>query len=176
MSFGVDVLGTLTEKLRHMFNEAQGKHSIFANANKLYKEQAINEKEFFLRITEYIVNLSALNFLAIRVVLELKSAMEKGTSIKDASGGLASTPASQQSSFGLGSFIGTGGSVGISDRPSEAESQLLPTFKPVDIEIERHRPTIQEKASTESTEKRCAKCGFTISRQAKFCSKCGNVQ
>src|ERR671924_276633 len=120
MSFGVDVLGTLTEKLKHMFNETQGKYSIFVNDNKLYKEQTINEKEFFLRITGYLVNLSALNFLAIRVVLELKSAMEKGTSVKDVTGGLGSS-ASQQPSFGIGGFIGAGGSVGIDHAPAEEQ-------------------------------------------------------
>jgi hypothetical protein len=162
MSFGVDVLGTLTEKLKHMLDETQGKYSSFTNANKLYKKESINEKEFFIRITDYLVNLSALNFLATRVLLELKSAMEKGTSIKDTSGGFASPPASQLS-FGIGGFIGTGGSVGIHDNSSQEQLQL-PSFKPVDIEIQRHRS------------RRCTACGVTISREAKFCSKCGNVQ
>ena len=176
MSFGVDVLGTLTEKLKQMFNETQGKYSIFVNDNKSYKEQTIKEKEFFLRITDYLVNLSALNFLAIRVVLELKSAMEKGTSIKDTSGGFApSAPPSQQLSFGVGGFIGTGGSVGIADKSSQEQLQL-PSFKPVDIEIEKHSPTIKEKASNYSAARRCTACGATISREAKFCSKCGNLQ
>lgn len=175
MSFGVDVLGTLSDKLKHMFDETQGKYSTFMNDNKLHKEQTINEKEFFLRITDYLVSLSALNFLAIRVVLELKSAMEKGTSIKDTSGGFTSPPASQPLSFGVGGFIGTGGSVGINDKSSEEQLQL-PSFKPVDIEIERHRPTIQEKASIYNATRRCTTCGVTISRDAKFCSKCGNLQ
>jgi hypothetical protein len=176
MSFGVDVLGTLTEKLRNMFDETQGKYSNFMNTNKLYKDKGINEKEFFLRITEYIVNLSALNFLAIRVVLEIKSAIEKGTSIKDATGGLASSPNSGQFSFGVGSFISTGGSVGITDTSQQAQSDLIPTFKPVDIEIERHMPAVQQKNSKQNSDKRCGTCGATISQKAKFCSKCGNIQ
>ena len=172
MSFGVDVLGTLTEKLRHMFDETQGKYSTFANANKLYKEHTLNEKEFFLQITDYMVNLSALNFLAVRVVLELKSAMEKGTSIKDTTGGLVSTDASQQSSFGLEGFIGTGGRVGVSDTQEQSQ---VPSFRPVDIEIKKHRPEIQEHASIQDPDKRCAICGANISKEAKFCSKCGNL-
>ncbi|MFL6382043.1 MAG: hypothetical protein ACJ72S_12235 [Nitrososphaeraceae archaeon] len=175
MSFGVDVLGTLSEKLKHMFDETQGKYSTFMNDNKLHKEQVIDEKEFFLRITDYLVNLSAFNFLAIRVVLELKSAMEKGTSIKDTSGGFASPPASQQLSFGVGGFINTGGSAGINDKSSEEQLQL-PSFKPVDIEIERHQSTIPEKGSINNTTRRCTACGVIISREAKFCSKCGNLQ
>jgi hypothetical protein len=172
MSFGVDVLGTLTEKLKHMYDETQGKHTIFRNENKLFQEDMINEKEFFLRITDYMVNLSALNFLAVRVVLELKSAMEKGTSMKDTTGGFASPPTSQQSSFGIGGFINTGGSVGIDDK----EQLQLPTFKPVDIEIVKHKPPIQDEASTYTTPRKCTTCGVPISREANFCSTCGNIQ
>ena len=173
MSFGVDVLGTLTEKLKLMFDETQGKLSTFTNEYRSYNEQAIDEKEFILKVIEYLVNLSALNFLSIRVVLELKSAMDKGTSFKDVSGGLAPS-ASQQPSFGIGGFIGTGGTVGIDHKPSE-EQLLLPTFKPVDIEIERYSPTIEQKASINSV-RTCHACGVTISSKAKFCTKCGALQ
>jgi hypothetical protein len=173
MSFGVDVLGTLTEKLRHMFDETEGKFSIFTNERKLYHEQAIDEKDFILKIIEYLVNLSALNFLSIRVVLELKSAMDKGTSVKDVTGGIVSS-ASQQPSFGIGGFIGTGGSVGIDNTPSE-EQLSLPTFKPVDIEIERHSPTMKQKTSINSI-RTCHACGVRISSKAKFCTKCGALQ
>ena len=173
MSFGVDVLGTLTEKLKHMFDETEGKFSIFTNERKLYYEQAIDEKDFILKIIEYLVNLSALNFLSIRVVLELKSAMDKGTSVKDVTGGSVSS-ASQQPSFGIGGFIGTGGSVGIDHKPSQ-EQLSLPTFKPVDIEIERPSPAMNQKTSINSI-RTCHTCGVRISSKAKFCTKCGALQ
>jgi hypothetical protein len=175
MSFGVDVLGTLTEKLKHMFDETQGKYSIFMNDNKLYNELSINEKEFSHKIIDYVVNLSALNFLAIRVVLELKSAVDKGTSIKDATGGLASPSASQQTSFGISGFISAGGSVGIDNKHSQ-EQLVLPTFKPVDIEIEGRRPTTEEKAMEHGDTKTCSRCGVTMSSKAKFCKICGTLQ
>jgi len=173
MSFGVDVLGTLTEKLKQMFNETEGKFSIFTNERKSYREQTIDEKDFILKIIEYLVNLSALNFLSIRVVLELKSAMDKGTSVKDVTGGLGSST-SQQPSFGIGGFIGTGGNVGIDHKPSE-EQLSLPTFKPVDIEIERPSPVMKQKTSINSI-RTCQACGVTISSKAKFCIKCGALQ
>jgi hypothetical protein len=174
MSFGVDVLGTLSEKLKHMFDETQGKYTIFANEQNLYSEQRIDEKEFILKIIEYLVNLSALNFLSIRVVLELKSAMDKGTSIKDATGGLGSS-ASQQPSFGIGGFIGAGGTAGI-DHKSSDEQLVLPTFKPVDIEIERHEPPIEENILFHNNARTCHVCKVTISSKAKFCTKCGALQ
>lgn len=171
MSFGVDVLGTLTEKLKHMFDETEGKLSIFTNERKLYQEQAIDERDFIVKIIEYLVNLSALNFLSIRVVLELKSAMDKGTSVKDVTGGSGSST-SQQPSFGIGGFIGTGGSVGIANKPKDE----LPTLKPVDIVIERHSSPIEQKASINSDVRRCHSCEATIPSKAKFCSKCGTPQ
>jgi len=174
MSFGVDVLGTLSEKLKHMFDETQGKYAIFANEHKLYSAQTTDEKEFILKIIEYLVNLSALNFLSIRVVLELKSAMDKGTSIKDATGGLGSS-ASQQPSFGIGGFISAGGTAGI-DHKSSDEQLVLPTFKPVDIEIERHEPQIQENVLFRNNTRSCRVCSVTISSKAKFCTKCGALQ
>ena len=54
----------------------------FLTIHKLYKQGKINEKEFFGKIGEYLITFSALNFLAIRVILELKSAYDKGTSLK----------------------------------------------------------------------------------------------
>jgi hypothetical protein len=118
--------------------------------------------------------LSALNFLSIRVVLELKSAMDKGTSIKDSTGGLGSS-ASQQPSFGIGGFISTGGTAGI-DHKSSDEQLVLPTFKPVDIEIERHEPQIQENILFRNNTRSCRVCRVTISSKAKFCTKCGALQ
>jgi hypothetical protein len=174
MSFGVDVLGTLSEKLKHMFDESQGKYMVFANDQKLYSEQTTDEKEFILKIIEYLVNLSALNFLSIRVVLELKSAMDKGTSIKDATGGLGSS-ASQQPSFGIGGFISAGGTAGI-DHKSSDEQLILPTFKPVDIEIERSEPPVEENILFHDNARTCHVCKVTISSKAKFCTKCGALQ
>ena len=174
MSFGVDVLGTLSEKLKNMFDETQGKYTIFANEQKLYSAQTTDEKEFIPKIIEYLVNLSALNFLSIRVVLELKSAMDKGTSIKDASGGLGSS-GSQQPNFGIGGFISAGGTAGI-DHESSDEQLVLPTFKPVDIEIERHEPQIQENILPRNNARSCHVCRATISSKAKFCTKCGALQ
>jgi hypothetical protein len=83
MPFGVDVLGTLSEKLKQLMNEAKDQHSSFTDLTKLYKEEKINEKDFFSKILNYVVTTSALTFLMARVILELRSALEKGTTIKD---------------------------------------------------------------------------------------------
>src|SRR5919204_5912859 len=108
MSFGVDTLGALTEKLKKLVNETQDQYESFIDTIQLYKQEKVNEKEFFANIGDYLVATSALNFLAIRVILEIKSAIDKGTSIKNATGGISSS-SSPQTGFGIGSFIGSGG-------------------------------------------------------------------
>jgi hypothetical protein len=164
MSFGVDTLGGLNEKLKQLVSDTQNLYEGFIDANQLFKAGKMNANDFFAKIGDYLVAMSALNFLAIRVILEIKGAMDKGTSIKSPTGG--STTPSPQAGFGIGGFVGTGGSVG----PSAGGEYVLPspqtepTLKPVDIEVPRR------------STKNCIICGATIPAQAKFCSKCGNSQ
>ncbi len=174
MSFGVDTLGGLTEKLKQLVNDTQGLYESFIDANQLYKQGKLGDKEFFSRIGEYLVATSAMNFLAVRVILELKTALEKGTSVKSPTGG-SSYPSMPQAGFGIGGFVGAGGTAGPSagagggeyvlPSPPDPQQQELPSFKPVDIELPK-------KSST----KNCIICGASIPAQAKFCSKCGRSQ
>ena len=167
MSFGVDTLGGLAEKLKTLVNDTQNLYESFLDANQLYKQGKINEKEFFAKIGEYLVAMSALNFLAVRVIIEMKAAMEKGSSIKSPTGG-SSYPSTPQAGFGVGGFVGAGGNVGPSaggySLPSPQPQE--PTFKLVDIELPKPR----------GNTKSCIICGASIPAQAKFCSKCGRSQ
>lgn len=181
MSFGVDALGGLTEKLRQLVNDTQEKYESFIDDTQLFKQGKINEKEFFAKIGEYLVAFSALNFLAIRVILELKSAVDKGTSMKSSTGGPALTGAPTQAGFGIGGFVGTGGSIGSAPTsqeyslpsPQQTEQQE-PKFRPITMEVKR--PNGQEAGTKKPSTKNCLTCGSTIPSQAKYCSKCGNAQ
>jgi ribosomal protein L40E len=181
MSFGVDALGALTEKLRQLVNDTQEKYETFLDDTQLFKQGKINEKEFFAKIGEYLITFSALNFLAIRVILELKSAADKGTSLKSSTGGTAYTSSSTQSGFGVGGFVGTGGTVGSG---SGSQEYSLPTPQETEYQEPRLRPAgidvkILDKPDAESSKqstKNCIACGSAIPSQAKFCNKCGNSQ
>ena len=160
MSFGVDTLGGLSEKLKQLSGDTQNMYESFLDATQLYKQGKMSEKEYFAKIGEYLVATSAMTFLAIRVIFEIKGAMEKGTSLKNPTGG--AEPSQQQAGFGIGGFMNTGGTAGPGyTLPSP---QVEPTFKPVDIELPK------------KTTKSCIICGATIPAQAKFCSKCGRSQ
>src|SRR5215212_8106049 len=178
MSSGVDTLGALTEKLKQLINDTQDRYESFIDSTQLYKQGRVNEKEYFSNIGEYLVATSAMNFLAIRVILEIKSTMEKGSSLKNPTGGVASSSSSTpQADFGISGFVGgtesneVRGSTMPSPQPAEQEE---PTFKPVDIVIERPSKTSVDE--TTLTTKNCIVCGHIIPKQAKFCSKCGNSQ
>jgi hypothetical protein len=178
MSSGVDTLGALTEKLKQLINDTQDRYESFIDSTQLYKQGRVNEKEYFSNIGEYLVATSAMNFLAIRVILEIKSTMEKGSSLKNPTGGVASSSSSTpQADFGISGFVGgtesneVRGSTMPSPQPAEQEE---PTFKPVDIVIER--PSKMSVDKTTLTTKNCIVCESVIPKQAKFCSKCGNSQ
>ena len=180
-SGAVDVLGTLTEKLKQQINDTQDKNESFIDATHVYKQGKMNEKEYFAKIVDYLVSTSALDFLAIRVILEIKSAIDKNTLMKNATGGMASSPSSPsspQAGFGIAGFVGTGGAVGEGGEKyvMPAPEQQEPTFKPEDIELEGRSSESSGKEKTTTITKNCIFCGSEIPKQAKFCSKCGKLQ
>lgn len=177
-SGAVDVLGTLTEKLKQQINDTQDKHESFIDATHVYKQGKMNEKEYFAKIVDYLVSTSALDFLAIRVILEIKFAIDKNTLMKNATGGMASSPSSPQAGFGIAGFVGTGGAVGEGGEKyvMPAPEQQEPTLKPEDIELEGRSSESSGKEKTITITKNCIFCGSEIPKQAKFCSKCGKPQ
>ena len=74
MSFGeVDTLNMLFDKLQSLFDESQGYYEQFLDTNNMYKQGKIGDKEFFQTLGDYTVAYSALEFLAIKVIFEIKN-------------------------------------------------------------------------------------------------------
>ena len=154
MSFGVDTLGLLIEKLKQLVNDTQDNYESFFDSTQLFKQGKMESNEYFSRMGEFLVSSSALNFLACRVILELKTALDKAGSAKgkgERSGTSPSTiPSSYPSGsgnsgnidggsagggFGVDGFISAGGNVG---SPSSTSSS-------------KGTDTITNSASTPST-------------------------
>ena len=77
MSLGeVDTLNLLSDKLDNLFEESQGYYESFLDANNLYKNGKLTEKEFFQKLGDYVVAYSALEFLSIKVIFEMKKAID----------------------------------------------------------------------------------------------------
>lgn len=191
-SFGVDTLGGLTEKLKQLINDTQNAYETLIDSTQRYKQGKLNDKDYFSSIGKYLIASSAMNFLAIKVILEIKSAMDKTSSIKNPTGGIADPNSNASSSvgFGVGGFVGGGGSVGGieksriqgsgSSQQQYSSSSIEPTLKPVDTEIEKPSQDITtsdvDSLKDNKTFKNCIVCGVLIPTKAKFCSKCGNAQ
>lgn len=198
MSFGVDTLGGLIEKLKQLVNDTQNNYESFFDSTQLFKQGKMDSNEYFSRMGEFLVSSSALNFLSCRVILELKAAMDKNISAKGKNdrsasstipssnrGNISGSGGSAGGGFGVDGFISAGGNVGptsastTSPSPSLSEEydlplpQEAPTFKPVDIIITKQDPS---NTNTRGAKKNCIVCNASIPKQAKFCNKCGNSQ
>lgn len=202
MSFGVDTLGGLIEKLKTLVNDTQNNYESFFDSTQLFKQGKMDSNEYFSRMGEFLVSSSALNFLSCRVILELKSAMDKNISAKgknerslsstmpsgsggnisgSGSGGSGVGAGGSGGGFGVSGFISAGGNVGpgSTSSPSSNEEydlplpQEAPTFKPVDIVITKQETL---NTNTKGAKKSCIVCTASIPKQAKFCNKCGNSQ
>ena len=80
MSFGeVDTLNMLFDKLQSLFDESQGYYESFLDTNNMYKKGLLSDKEFFQKLGDYTVAYSALEFLAIKVIFEMKKSLGSGT-------------------------------------------------------------------------------------------------
>jgi len=191
MSFGVDTLGGLIEKLKQLVNETQDQYETFFDNTQLFKQGKMDNKEYFSKLGEYLVSSSALNFLNSRIILEIKTSLDKGisrkssitnssspSSISTTSSGLggggsggSGGGSSAGGGFGIDNFVDSGGSVNSFSKDYDLpKPQEAPTFKPVDIVIPKQESnTIRER-------KNCIVCAALIPKQAKFCNKCGNSQ
>jgi len=167
MSFGeVDTLNLIFDKLQSLLNDSQGYYESFLDANTLYKQGKLSEKEFFEKLGDYVVAYSALEFLAVKVIFELKKSLDRiagGTAPRTTTG---STPAGL-TGFGMTSPSQTI-SPTISGRPPQIISAAafsatgaLPTPDPSLLPQKSAGPI-------------CTSCGASIRSNAKFCTKCGN--
>src|SRR5574338_42386 len=78
MSFGdVDILNLLFDKLQNLLNDTQGFYESFLDANAMYKQGKLSEKEFFQKLGDYVVAYSSLEFLSVKVIFELKKKLDK---------------------------------------------------------------------------------------------------
>ncbi len=145
MSFGVDTLGLLIEKLKQLVNDTQDNYESFFDSTQLFKQGKMESNEYFSRMGEFLVSSSALNFLACRVILELKTALDKTGSAKGKGERSSTSPSTSPSTFpssypsgsgnggsgsggfGVDGFISAGGHAG-SSSPSSPSSPSHPTF------------------------------------------------
>jgi len=173
MSLGeVDTLNLLSDKLNNLFDESQDYYESFLDANNLYKKGKLTDKEFFQKLGDYVVAYSALEFLSIKVIFELKKSIDK------LSGG--SAPGGTQSP-GLMPGMGTPGMMpgGMPEtRPGTAQN---PVGGPASVisagggfSDAGTLPTPDPSLVPKQSGGKCSSCGSDLRLNAKFCTSCGN--
>jgi hypothetical protein len=173
MSFGeVDTLNMLYEKLESLFDESQGYYETFLDTNNMYKKGQLSDKEFFQKLGDYVVAYSALEFLAIKVIFEMKKAM-------GSSSGNTQSP-------GLMPGMGTPGSMpgGMPPRAGTAENPVGGAGPPGIVSAQETfgdlgtlpSPDLRlvPRTATTPSGNGCTSCGAELRPNAKFCTKCGS--
>ena len=174
MSFGeVDTLGMLFDKLQSLFDESQGYYESFLDTNNMYKKGQLSDKEFFQKLGDYTVAYSALEFLAIKVIFELKKSVGSG-------GGNTQSP-------GLMPGMGQPGMAGGMNPPPRAGTAENPvgggppgivsaqeSFGDVGT-LPSPDPSLmpRQTAPSQQSGNGCSSCGAELRSNSKFCTKCG---
>lgn len=163
MSFGdVDTLNLLFDKLQNLLNDTQGYYESFLDANTMYKQGKLSDKEFFEKLGDYVVAYSSLEFLSVKVIFELKKSLDKA-----ARGGTAiGMPSTMPPGMGPQPSINIPGP----GQPPSIISAQAAFSSPG--ELPRPDPTLLPKQSAGGLA--CNSCGSQLKANAKFCSKCGN--
>ena len=177
MSFGeVDTLGMLFDKLQSLFDESQGYYESFLDTNNMYKAGKISDKDFFQKLGDYTVAYSALEFLAIKVIFELKKSVGSGGPGNTQSPGLmpgmgqpgmmAGGMGQQPRSGTAENPVGRGPPGIVSAQESFGDVGTLPSPDP-SLMPRQTAPPQQQSGNG------CSSCGAELRSNSKFCTKCG---
>ena len=172
MSLGeIDTLNLTFEKLQALFDESQGYYESFLDANNSYKNGKLSDKEFFQKLGDYTVAYSALEFLAVKTLMEMKKTLDKvasGSSTGTQSPGLM--PGMGQP--GMMPGMNPGARVGTADNPVGGPPSVMsaPHAFNQPGTLPSPDPSLLPQKETSGN---CTSCGAGLRPNAKFCTKCG---
>lgn len=173
MSFGeVDTLGMLFDKLQNLFDESQGYYESFLDTNNMYKKGQLSDKEFFQKLGDYTVAYSALEFLAIKVIFELKKSVGSGSGNTQSPGlmpgmgqpGMMAGGAGQPRAGTAENPVGGGPPGIVSAQEAFGDPGTLPSPDPA---------LMPRQMAPQQNGNGCSSCGASLRANAKFCTKCG---
>jgi hypothetical protein len=173
MSFGeVDTLGMLFDKLQNLFDESQGYYESFLDTNNMYKKGQLSDKEFFQKLGDYTVAYSALEFLAIKVIFELKKSVGSGSGNTQSPGlmpgmgqpGMMAGGAGQPRAGTAENPVGGGPPGIVSAQEAFGDPGTLPSPDP---------SLMPRQMAPQQNGNGCSSCGASLRANAKFCTKCG---
>ena len=178
MSFGeVDTLSMLSDKLQSLLDESQGYYESFLEINNMYKKGQVSDKEFFQKLGDYTVAYSALEFLAVKVIFELKKSIGSGSGNTQSpglmpgmgqpgmmAGGMGQPPRAGTAQNPVGG-AGDGPPGIVSAQEAFGDVGTLPSPDP---------SLMPRQTAPQQTGNGCSSCGAALRPNAKFCTKCGS--
>jgi len=150
MAFGgdVDTLSLTFDKLQYIFSGYDAIRDSFLEINTLHKQGNITDREFFDKIQESIMRFSALEFLSIKSIFEIKKARDRSIGIAPNTTITSRLPASS----------------------TNAQSHLVSAFI-----VAGTLPGSRSRVTSSKTKNmNCSQCGNLIRKNSKFCTICGN--
>ena len=162
----VDTLNMLFDKLDALLSESQGYYETFLDINNMYKQGGVSDKEFFQKLGDYVVAYSALEFLAVKVMFEIRKSLRSG-------GGMTQSP-------GLMPGMGQPGMAGAPPRTGTAANPVGGPPGIVSAETAFSQPGTLPTPDPSLVPKPepaaggCASCGAELRPNAKFCTRCGS--
>ncbi|MFZ0183406.1 MAG: zinc ribbon domain-containing protein [Nitrosotalea sp.] len=147
----VDTLALMFDKLQYIFRGYDAYIQAFTKMHSLYKQGKLSEREYYHGMTDAVLKYSALEFLGLKSMFEIKKAlnrMNRPSSARNSMSTLASGTVSGQSGpqNSIASFI---------------SAKILPG-----------RDGLVQKTTGDG--KPCISCGKLSDPTTKFCRNCGN--
>ena len=176
MSLGeIDTLNLTFDKLSALFDESQGYYETFLDANNLYKSGKLSDKEFFQKLGDYTVAYSALEFLAIKSLMEMKKTLDKVSSGAGVSGTQSPGLMPGMGQPGTMPGMNVGPRTGTAENPVGAPPSIMGT--PEAFSQPGTLPTPDPSLlPPKQSGGNCTSCGVGLRPNAKFCTKCGSKQ
>ena len=176
MSFGeVDTLNMLFDKLQSLFDESQGYYESFLDTNNMYKKGQLSDKEFFQKLGDYVVAYSALEFLAIKVIFELKKSVGSGSGNTQSPGLMPGMGQPGMMAGGMAGGMGMPPRAGTAQNPVGGPPGIVSAqeaFGDVGT-LPSPDPALMPRKTAAPSGNGCSSCGAELRPNAKFCTKCG---
>jgi hypothetical protein len=177
MSLGdIDTLNLLSDKLNTLFEESQGYYESFLDANNLYKNGKLTDQQFFQKLGDYTVAYSALEFLSIKVLFEIKKSLDKIAG--GAAPGGTHSPGLMPGMGSPGMMGGMGmqsaARAGTNQNPVGAPPSVISAQQGFSDPGTLPPPDPSLISRPAGSGMHCTNCGGELRPSAKFCTKCGN--
>ena len=178
MSFGeVDTLNMLFDKLQSLFDESQGYYETFLDTNNMYKKGQLSDKEFFQKLGDYVVAYSALEFLAIKVIFELKKSVGTGSGNTQSPGLMPGMGQPGMMAGGMAGGMVPPGRTGTAQNPVGGSPPGIVSAQDAFNDVgtlPSPDPSMMPRRAAPQDSGVCSSCGASLRPNAKFCTKCGN--